>query len=117
MATNRTFSRGDRIHAAATHPATVVSGNPARVGQIVGVALTDEDADGKATLQLDGVFDLTVKAIDGSGNSTVAIGDTLYYVDGDTPNLSKKDTGVRFGYAREGLASGATGVIQVQVGY
>ena len=118
MATNRIFKDGDQLQLAATHPATPASGDPVRVGQIPGVALTNEDtADGLTTIQFDGVFDLSVKGVDGGGNSAVAVGDILYYVDADTPVLSKKTAGVRFGYALEAIASGGTDTIRVKVGY
>lgn len=100
-----------------THPTTPTSGAPVRVGQRPGVALTGEDADGLTTVAEDGVFELSVKGIDGSGNSAVADGDILYYTDGDTPPISKKATGVRFGYARGAVGSSATATIPVEVGY
>jgi hypothetical protein len=59
------------------------------------------------------VYDLSVKAVNDSGNSTVAIGDKLYYVSGDTPKLSKKVSGVFFGYAMEGITAGSTATIEV----
>jgi hypothetical protein len=65
------------------------------------------------------MFQLSVKGIDGSGNSAVSEGQILYYTEGDTPPLSKKATGVRWGYAGPGQAvtSGATSTIDVIVGY
>jgi hypothetical protein len=47
----------------------------------------------------------------------VAIGDIIFYVAADTPKLSKKATGVRYGYAVEALTGGQTGEILVDVGY
>lgn len=117
MAANRKFPRGAALSLVASDPATPTSGAPVVVGQIPGVALTDERTDGTTSIQLDGAFDLSVKGIDGSGNSAVAVGDILYYVAADTPKLSKKATGVRFGYALEAVASAATATIAVKVGY
>ncbi|RSN12816.1 hypothetical protein DMB42_11600 [Nonomuraea sp. WAC 01424] len=117
MATNIRFEEGDQLYVTVTHPATPVSGNPVRYGQRPGVALTDEKADGKTTVKFDGVASFSVKGIDQSGNSAVAEGDILYYVDGDTPNLSKKNTGVRFGYAAGAVSSAATATIDVIIGY
>lgn len=117
MATNRVYEKGDQLSLAATHPTTPVSGDPVRVGQLPGVALTDERSDGKTTVQFNGVFKLSVKGVDGGGNSAVAVGDTLYYVDADTPVLSKKNTGVRYGTALEAVTSGATATIMVKIGY
>lgn len=98
-------------------PATPASGDPVRTGQIPGVALVAEDANGQTTVAEDGAFDLSVKGVDGSGNSAVAVGDIIYYVDADTPKLSKKATGVRFGYAGGTVGSGSTATITVEVGY
>ncbi len=100
-----------------SHPTTPASGDPVRIGQRTGVALINEDTDGITTVAEDGTFLLSVKGIDGSGNSAVADGDVLYYVDADTPVLSKKTAGVRFGYARGAVASGATTAIPVEIGY
>lgn len=117
MATNEVYEYGRKLSVAVTHPATPASGDPVRFGQRPGVALTDKDADGDTTVQFDGVHEFSVKAIDGGGNSAVAKGDILYYVDADTPPLSKKTTGVRFGYAKEAVTSGATATIEVIIGY
>jgi predicted RecA/RadA family phage recombinase len=102
---------------ACTDPATPASGDPVRDGQTPGVALVNEDAAGLTTVAEDGQFLLSVKGVDGSGNSAVADGDIIYYVDADTPKLSKKTTGVRFGYARAAITSGSTATIAVEVGY
>ncbi len=100
-----------------SHPTTPVSGDPVRIGQRVGVALINEDTDGITTVAEDGIFLLSVKGVDGSGNAAVADGDVLYYVDADTPVLSRKTAGVRFGTARGAVTSGATATIAVEVGY
>lgn len=117
MATNKVHEEGDHLSLVCTDPTTPASGGPVRCGQIPGVALTDERADGTTSVQTDGVFNLSVKGIDGGGNSAVAVGDLLYYVDADTPKLSKKTSGVRFGYALAAVSSGATTTIPVKVGY
>lgn len=97
--------------------ASVAADDPVVKGQIPGVALTDTDSDGNVTVQTRGVFDLSVKGIDGSGNAAVAVGDIIYYTSGDTPKLNKKTTGVRFGYALEAVASAGTDTIKVLLGY
>lgn len=117
MAKNRIYENGRQLSLVATDPATPVAGDPLLVGQLGGVALTDERADGTTSVDTDGVYDLSVKAVDGGGNSAVAVGDVLYYVTADTPKLSKKATGVRFGYALEAITSGATDTINVKLGY
>lgn len=117
MAKNTVHSKGEQLQVACTDPATPVSGDPVRYGQRPGVCLVSESADGLATVKFNGVFNLSVKGIDQSGNSAVAEGDILYYVDGDTPKVSKKNTGVRFGYAAGAVNSAATATIAVIIGY
>lgn len=95
--------------------AGVKSGDPVLVGQLTGVAIADVDTDNKTTVDTEGVYDLSVKAVDASANSAVAVGDAIYYVDADTPKLSKKATGVLFGYALEAITSGATATIEVKL--
>jgi predicted RecA/RadA family phage recombinase len=115
MAKNRVYEHGDQIPLPV--PSGTVSGDPTAVGQIPCVALTDRDANGNASVQCDGVFSVPVKGIDGSGNAAVAVGDVLYWVSGDTPKLSKKTSGVRWGYAMATVGSGATATIAAKVGY
>lgn len=90
-----------RIGVVATDPASPTSGSPCRFGsKVVGVAEGDMDSTTSITvLNTDCIAELSVKAVDGGGNSAVAAGDVLYYVDGDTPKLSKKTSGVAFGIA------------------
>ena len=59
---------------------------------------------------------LSFEGIDGSGNSAVAVGDAIYYTDGDTPKLSKKATGTYFGVALETVGSSSTDTIRVRIG-
>lgn len=99
-------------------PASPVSGDPVVYGQIPGVALITEDVAGLTTIALDGVFTLSVKGENASGNNAVAAGDILYYEAGQTPPLNKDATnGIRFGYARAAVTSGSTTSIEVEVGY
>ena len=114
MATNEIFNEGKQIDVTL---ASVTSGDPVVAGQIPGVALISTDANGKVTMKTDGVFTLSAKGIDGGGNSAIAVGDILYYVNADTPKISKKNTGVRFGYALEAVSSGSTATIRVKIGY
>lgn len=118
MATNRVYEHGTQFAAVCSEPTTPNSGDPVLVGQIPGVALTDEQADGTTTIQTDGVFELSVKG-ETTTNAAIAVGDILYYDAAATPHKLNKDNtnGVRFGYALEALASGATSTIRVKVGY
>jgi predicted RecA/RadA family phage recombinase len=110
---------GEYINAVASDPATPASGDPVRVGTIPGVAVTKEGEGGNAstetTIATRGVFNLSVKGVDGVGNSAVAKGDKLYYVDGDTPKLSKKTSGALFGKALGAVDSAATATIPVML--
>lgn len=92
-------------------PAGVVSGDPVLVGvDLIGTASTDRDSDGNALVNLETgrIVSIPVKGIDGAGNSAVALGDPLYIVMADTPHVSKKATGVRFGSALGTVTSGGT---------
>jgi predicted RecA/RadA family phage recombinase len=94
----------------------VVAGDPVQVGFINGVAETDYDAtDAKATVLTEGTFTLSVKGINDAGNSAVALGDRLYFTDGDTPKISKKASGRLFGIALATVNSAATSSIEVAI--
>jgi predicted RecA/RadA family phage recombinase len=58
MAKNRVLADGRRLYLPVI--AGVVSGGPVIVGMIPGVALTDRDAAGNATVATEGVFNLSV---------------------------------------------------------
>lgn len=119
MARNRVYAGqrdgGNNLSVVCTHPTTPASGDPVRYGERVGVALINEDTAGKTTVAFDGVFNLSVKGVDGSGNAAVAEGDKLYYVDADTPVLSKKTAGHFAGYAQAAITSGSTATIAVKL--
>lgn len=117
MAKNQVFEEGDHLSLVPTDPATPKSGDPVVVGQIPGVALTNARADGTTSVCTEGIFKLSVKGVDGSGNAAVAVGDELFYVAADTPKLSKKATGVRYGYALDPVTSASTTTIRVKLGY
>lgn len=97
--------------------AGTLSGDPQVSGQIAGVAVEDRDASGNTVLDRRGTYNLSVKGIDQVGNSAVAVGDILYYFTGDTPPISKKNTGVRFGYALGTVGSSLTATIEVLLGF
>ncbi len=112
MAENIIFKHGNTLNMAV--PSGITSGDPVVVNNITGVALTDRDSDGNATVKFNGVADLSVKAIDDDGNSAVAVGDVIYWLTGDTPKLSKKNSGTGFGVAMETITSGSTATIKVK---
>ena len=120
MATNRRKVDGRKLSLICTHPASPSSGDPVRIGNLIGVALTDERTAGDTTVDLEGVYDLSVKGEDDDGNSAVAVGDKLYYVDADVDDgtgfLNKKVTGYFAGIALEIVPTGTTVTIEVRVG-
>lgn len=89
------------------------AGDPYVVGQIPCVAATNIAASATGAAYRRGIVKVSVKAIDGSGNSAVAIGDQLYYVAADTPKINKKNTGVPFGKALGAVTAGSTATIEV----
>lgn len=98
-----------------TAGADIASGDPVVIGQLPGVA-SGAIANGAAGIaHTEGVYTLSVRGVNGGGNSAVAFGDKLYFVAGDTPKLSKKDTGVFFGYALGTVGGGATAAIAVRL--
>jgi len=120
MATNIRHRPGWELPVVVTNPATPSSGDPVRYGERTGIALTDESntSSGLATGETSVYFgpcvvEVSVKGIDDSGNSAVAVGDSIYYVDADTPNLSKKASGYFFGFAMAAVDSGATATVEV----
>lgn len=118
MATNKVYTAPPALSVVCSDPTTPASGDPVRFGTLTGVAIQDESEGGNATgyttIDFSGsAWNLSVKGIDGSGNSAVAAGDALFYVDADTPKLSKKATGYFFGFALEAVVSGATTTIKV----
>ena len=112
---NLIYGEAKGVPVTCTNPTTPASGDPVRLGEMTGVALIDEQSDGITSVDFTpgNVFDLSVKGVDGSGNSAVAVGDKIYYVDADTPKLSKKATGRFFGFALEAISSGGTDTINV----
>lgn len=114
MAANETRNPAQRLSVVPSAPATPVSGDPVRYGAMTGLAQTSARTDGTVSVDF-GMFSATfsVKGVDGSGNSAVAVGDSLFYVDGDSPPLSKKASGTFFGIALAAVTSGSTKAIDV----
>jgi predicted RecA/RadA family phage recombinase len=125
MAKNRKYEHGNQIPlnvSAVNGSGTsdlVKSGDPGAVGQIPFVALTDEDANGLATCQTDGVFDLAVFGHDGTAGAAIAAGDIVVWdnTGGTVEKTPGSASSVRFGYALGAVSSGATTTIPVKIGY
>lgn len=115
MAKNLKYGEANGLAVVCSHPATPASGDPVRFGEATGVALINEQSDGVTSVDFTpgNVWDISVRGVDGSGNSAVAAGDKLYYVDADSPPVSKKATGRFFGFAKGTVSSGATATIEV----
>lgn len=118
MSTNLIQPDAFKFSVVCSDPTTPASGDPVRFGSATGVAVTDESEGGNATGNTtvdfgQAIYDVSVKAVDGGGNSAVAAGDAIFYVDADTPKLSKKTAGYFFGFALEAITSGSTATIQV----
>lgn len=106
MAKNRAFANARKNY----YPVAsgVVSGDPVCVGDIPGVALTDRDSTGYASIDTGGAYSLEV---DGQPD----VGDILYWHSPTTINATSSG-GTRFGYAMQAIASG-TATIPVKLGY
>lgn len=121
MADNLVFDNPRVLSVVCSDPTTPASGDPVRYGNVCGVAVTDEAGGGNPAgyTSVDfgpAVYDLSVKAVNDTGNSAVAVGDAIFYVDADTPKLSKKQTGYLIGVAMETVTTGSTGTIRVRIG-
>ena len=116
MAENLKFQGTHGINTVPTAPASPASGDPVRVGKACGVAVNAKDGNGNTVVDFGpSVYALSVKGIDGSGNSAVAVGDELFYTDGDTPPVSKKATGTHIGFALATVGSSLTATVNVLV--
>jgi len=118
MAKNIIYEPGSKLSVVVSNPTTPASGDPVRYGNLTGLALTDEGGGGNVATETTVDFgsflaDLSVKGVDGDGDSVVAVGDAIWYVDADTPPLSKKTAGYFFGVAWEVIGSGLTATINV----
>lgn len=108
MANNRTYDEGRTLYEAVS-PGTI-SGSPVAVGSRCGVALTNRDAAGNATVDHRGVYVLTVTG------ATVP-GTPIYYTENPNPSLrlGVVATALFFGYALAAQAGPGPGQINVVV--
>ncbi len=110
MATNF-VQPGKRMNLPVT--ASKLSGAWDMVGELPVVLLTDADANDEAECDTEGVYTLSVKGADGSGDSAVAIGDKVYV---DSTELNVDDAnGIEFGIALGAVVSGETTAIPVRL--
>jgi len=114
MATNIVHEDGWQLYRLITAPtAGASSSDPVLCGQRPGVALTDEDSTGYATVKFNGSATLTVEAEGGA----ITPGDILYYDAADAQLNNSASGNVRFGYASEAIDNAATAAITVDIGY
>ena len=112
MADNIKYEPGWSLDLTCTKPDKPNSGDPVRIGNLTGIALTDEDAAGKTVVNTGPfVAKFAVKATGGSG---IDVGDTIWYHDDQTPPLDNVPTeGYYYGIALEAVTAGQTATIQV----
>lgn len=111
---NRVFEKADNVTLTSAALSGGKSGDPVVVGGISGVLTTDVSSTNEGTIRRRGIFRLTAKAVNDTGNSAIAVGDPIYHVAADEWKLSKKaSAGPLYGYAVTGLTAGSTGTIQV----
>lgn len=107
MAKNQRFDHGRSL--GLTVPSGTVSGDPVQVGELNGVAMTDRGADNQATVQLEGVFWLTV-------DGPVAEGGPVYYDAAGDPKITGTAGSLKkFGHAIQAIAGNTNTRIPVRL--
>ena len=86
-----------------------VSGAPVIVGSLTGVALTDRDADGEATVGFGGVAELAVAT-----TTTIALGGPVYITSAGAVTAASAGNTL-FGYALQAKGSTAGEVIPIEL--
>ncbi len=107
MAKNRVYEDGKQF----TLPviAGTVSGSPVIVGMIPGVALTSRDANGNATVQTDGVFNVSVTG------AIASVGLPVYITSATGALVVAPGVGIQlFGHALATKGAGA-GIVAVRI--
>ena len=112
MADNIKYEPGWSLDLTCTKPDKPISGDPVRIGNLTGIALTDEDAAGKTVVNT-GPF-VAKFAVKDTGGSGIAVGDTIWYHNDATPALDNVSTGgYYYGIALEAISANQTATIQV----
>lgn len=113
MATNEVLRNAD--HITLPVPSGTKAGDPVKVGSLVGVAQTDRDADGNATVWRKGSYSLTVS------DAVASVGLPLYVAGDGTSRITSLTTtatgNTLFGYSHgtKGATAGPLPVILSQV--
>lgn len=121
MAQNRIKKDGYRDSVVCSSPTTPASGDPIRYGDLTGVALTDESADGNASGYTSVDFGPSVwnVYVDDDAATGIAVGDPIYYHDTATgspaTHLNNNATSYDafFGVAQETVSTNGTAQIKV----
>ena len=97
---------------------TVSSGGVVTEGKLSGIACNDITNGSRGPCKMNGVFNLSVKGEDGSGDAQIAIGGKIY-LDTDGELNGDSANGEFFGYNFSGavVASGETSTIAVYKPY
>lgn len=104
MAKNLKFKAGRHLQLV---KASKAAGDMAAWSQLVGVCLTASEATTNyVTVDTEGVYNLPVRAHNGSAGANVAVGDKVYLTDGEA-FLDVDSAAVLFGYALSSAASTA----------
>lgn len=112
MAKNIKYEPGWALDLICTKPDKPNSGDPVRCGNLTGIALTDEDAAGKTTVNT-GPF-VAEFSVKDNGNTGIAVGAPLWYHDDAKPVLDNVSTGgYYYGIALAAIAAGQTATIKV----
>jgi len=112
MATNIKYEPGWSLNLTCTTPDEPNSGDPVRIGNLTGIALTDEDAAGKTVVNT-GPF-VAKFSVKDSGGTGIAIGAPIWYHDDATPALNNVSTGgYYYGIALEAVTAEQTATIRV----
>jgi len=112
MADNIKYEPGWSLDLTCTKPNEPNSGDPVRIGNLTGIALTDEDAAGKTAVNT-GPF-VAKFAVKANGGAGIAIGAPIWYHDDATPVLDNVSAGgYYYGIALEAISAGQTATIRV----
>lgn len=112
MAKDIKYEPGWALDLTCTKPDEPNSGDPVRCGNLTGIALTDEDAAGKTTVNT-GPF-VAEFSVKDNGNTGIAVGAPLWYHDDATPALDNVSAGgYYYGIALAAIATGQTATIKV----
>lgn len=111
MAKNENFYPADRL----TVPVIsgTVSGGPTSFGDLAGVALTDRDSSGNASVSFRGVYTVSVVAAGAQSVGAIIYITTATNVLTDASGAGKQ----RFGVLMDAIAGASTVSVRVRIGY